>query len=125
MIATPPHHTGALPRGKRHVPWRFGRGMLLYLLLTTTGCATVKELNAIKATAAEMSQDIGALQLRLSGKIDTGGGDVNEPVTGWILAIGYSLVPVSFLGYLLAHRSQRFRDLKKRIRGEGATREPC
>jgi len=100
-------------------------GMFLGWLLAVAGCATAKEMNAIKATAEEISQDIGALQVRLSAKIDTGGGDVNEPVTGWILAIGYALVPVSFLVYLLAHRSRRFRNLKDRIRGRGATEEPC
>ncbi len=93
--------------------------MLLGWLLAMAGCTAANEMNALKAVAEEMSQNIGALQVRLNTRIETGGGDVNEPVTGWILAIGYALVPVSFLGYLLAHRSRRFRSFKERIRGGG------
>lgn len=86
--------------------------------LWVSGCHASNEMNAIKLTAHEMSQDIAALQVKFDTKIDTGGGDVNEPVTSWILAVGYALVPVSFLVYLLAHRSRRFRSLKDRVRGK-------
>lgn len=124
MIARPQRGV-VLTYGPVRLLGPMAEAMLLGWLLAMAGCVTAKEMNALKAVAEEVSQDIGALQVRLSAKIDTGGGDVNEPVTGWILAIGYALVPVSFLGYLLAHRSRRFRSLKERIRGGGATRESC
>jgi len=113
------------PRGNgrlrhRHLPflavWCVGG------LLAVCGCAAAHEMNAIKAHVRRMTQDIGALQVRLHGSIKTGGGDVNEPVTGWILAIGYAAVPISFLLYMLAHRSARFRHFKERLRGGPRTR---
>ncbi|MCG8405041.1 MAG: hypothetical protein MI923_07590 [Phycisphaerales bacterium] len=85
--------------------------------LCVCGCMKAKEMSAVKAEIRQMEQDIGALQVKVEKKIETGGGDVNEPVTGWILAAGYSLIPVSFLGYLLAHRFKLFRTVKDRIRG--------
>lgn len=124
-MITRPQRSVMSPHGPARRLGPLAGAMLLGWLLAVAGCATAKEINAIKATAEEISQNIGALQVRLSTKIDTGGGDVNEPVTGWILAVGYALVPVSFLGYLLAHRSRHFRSLKERIRGGGATRESC
>lgn len=111
-------HRLALPCGltRRLGPWL--GSMLIGWLPALDGCVRAEEMNALKATAEEMTQDIGALQVRLNARIDTGGGDVNEPVTSWILAAGYALVPMSFLAYLLAHRSRRFRRFKERIRGE-------
>ena len=45
--------------------------IVLGWLLAMAGCAAVKEMNALKAVAEEMSQNIGALQLRLNTRIET------------------------------------------------------
>ena len=81
------------------------------------GCMAAKEMNGVQARVQEMKQDLGALQMKLAADIDTGGGNVNEPVTGWILAAGYASVPATLLIYLLAHRSRTFRWLKDQLRG--------
>ena len=65
-----------------------------------------------------MEQDIGVIQSEIKTQIDTGGGDVNEPVTGWIMAAGYATVPATLFLYLLAHRFRTFRHLKSKLRGE-------
>lgn len=86
-------------------------------LFPSAGCIRSNEIAAVKARIDRVEQQVGAVNLRLERRISTGGGDVNEPVTGWILAAGYSLVPASFLVYLLAHRWRAFRALKQRLRG--------
>lgn len=95
---------------------RASAGLLVSLL--ATGCMGAREMNAVKAEVGRLEQDFGALQVRVEKRINTGGGDVNEPVTGWILAAGYALVPVLLLGYLLAHRFKFFRRIKDGIRGK-------
>ena len=82
-----------------------------------SGCAAAREMNAVKAEVENLEQHIGTLRVDVDRRISTDGGDVNEPVTGWILAVGYALVPVSFLGYLVAHRFRFFRTFKQRVRG--------
>ncbi len=42
------------------------------------------------------------------------GGNINEPVTGWILAIGYAVTPISFLLYVLTKRTRLYRALAGR-----------
>jgi hypothetical protein len=85
------------------------------------GCAAAaQEISAVKAEVENLEQHVGAVLVEVDKRIDTAGGDVNEPVTGWILAAGYALVPVSFLGYLVAHRFRFFRTLKDRVRGASA-----
>ena len=80
------------------------------------GCAA-QEISAVKAEVQSLEQHVGALLVEVDRRINTAGGDVNEPVTGWILAAGYALAPISLLGYLVAHRFRFFRTLKDRVRG--------
>ncbi len=84
------------------------------------GCAAAKDISAVKAEVETLEQNVGSLLVEVDRRINTAGGDVNEPVTGWILAVGYALVPVSFLGYLVAHRFRLFRALKDGLRGAAA-----
>lgn len=95
-----------------------GGGLLAAWPACTAGCVTTEEINAVRADVERLEQDIGMFNLHLAKSIQTDGGDVNEPITGWILATGYALVPVSFLGYLFAHRSKLFRRAKDRLRGK-------
>lgn len=65
----------------------------------------VTENNGLKA-------EVTALRAKL--EINTGGGDVNEPVTGWILAGGFVLLslsyPVGKLVWLFTGRASRVAD---------------
>lgn len=81
-----------------------------------------KDMSAVRARVGEMRQDFGAVQTKLSAEteVSTGGGNFNEPVTGWILAAGYASVPATILLYLLAHRFRIFRRVKDCIRGAPA-----
>ncbi len=94
-------------------------GLILAILASASlgGCAAARDISAVKAEVDNLEQHVGALLIEVDRRISTGGGDVNDPVTGWILAAGYALVPVSFLGYLVAHRFRFFRVLKDRVRG--------
>ncbi len=94
-----------------------GAVLVVLAVVILDGCAAAGEMNAVKAEVENLEQHVGALLIEVDRRIDTDGGDVNEPVTGWILAIGYALVPVSFLGYLVAHRFRFFRTVKDRLRG--------
>lgn len=84
----------------------------------TAGCLKAKEMSGVRAHVEEMKQDLGALQMKLAADIDTGGGNFNEPVTGWIMAAGYASVPATIFLYLLAHRFRSFRKIKDKIRGK-------
>ncbi len=75
-------------------------------------------MSGVRAHVEEMKQDLGALQMKLAADIDTGGGNVNEPITGWIMAAGYASVPATIFLYLLAHRFRIFRRVKECIRGK-------
>ncbi len=89
----------------------------IFAIGTVSDCLSAKEANVLKAEVENLRQDVSAVKIEVERTIDTGGGDVNDPVTGWILAAGYALVPVSFLAYLGAHRFRIFRSVKDRIRG--------
>ena len=98
----------------------WSRGALAAALVggtVTSGCFSAKEMSGVRARVQEMKQDVGALQMKLAADIDTGGGNFNEPVTGWIMAAGYATVPATLLFYLIAHRFRSFRWIKDRIRG--------
>jgi|GEM_PF-1992191 len=82
------------------------------------GCLPPDEINAIKSEIDEMEQDMGVIQSEIRTRIETGGGDVNEPITGWIMAAGYASVPATLFLYLLAHRLRLFRKIKSKLRGE-------
>jgi len=82
------------------------------------GCLPPDEINAIKSEIDEMEQDLGVIQSEIRTRIETGGGDVNEPITGWIMAAGYASVPATLFLYLLAHRLRLFRKIKSKLRGE-------
>lgn len=101
---------------------RAASGGVLVVLATASlgGCAAAREINAVKAEVQSLEQHVGALLVEVDRRINTGGGDVNDPVTGWILAAGYALAPLAFLGYLVAHRFRFFRAFKNRLRGESA-----
>lgn len=88
--------------------------------LLSTGCMKAKEMSGIRSHIDEMRQDVAAVQSKLVAETDvnTGGGNFNEPVTGWILAAGYASVPATILLYLLAHRFRIFRRVKDCIRGK-------
>lgn len=80
-------------------------------------CLRTGEISAVRGRVRTLEQKAAAVQVELERRIDTGGGDVNEPVTGWILAAGYASIPAAFVVYLIAHRSRRFRAVKDRLRG--------
>lgn len=84
--------------------------------LFVAGCAAqtrvglesvVGELATVKATV----EGVHAAVCDLSDTNEAGR-DVNEPVTGWILAAGYAAVPLTLLMYAVAHRFHLFRRLK-------------
>ena len=79
-------------------------------------------MSGVRARVQEMRQDFAAVQSKVTAETDvnTGGGNFNEPVTGWILAAGYASVPATIFLYLLAHRFRIFRRLKESIRGNPA-----
>lgn len=109
-----PRHVGPLRGGMQ-------TAQVLWLILPwaagLSGCLAPNEISAIRAEMDKLAQDIGVLHVKAETRIHTDGGDVNEPVTGWILAIGYAAVPIAFLLYLVAHRSSLFRIVKDRLRG--------
>ncbi len=93
-----------------------GAALTMVAAVNLGGCAA-KDISAMKSEVENLEQHVGALLVEVDRRINTAGGDVNEPVMGWILAVGYALVPVSFLGYLVAHRSRFFRAFMNRVRG--------
>ncbi len=107
--------------GSHHDRMMFARGLIIILSWAAgmSGCLAPDEINAIRAEMDKLADEIGVLHVKADTRIQTDGGDVNEPITGWILAIGYASVPVAFLFYLLAHRSSLFRNVKDRLRGKG------
>lgn len=88
--------------------------------LASTGCMKARQLTGVKSRVGEMRQDIAAVQSKLVAEteVSTGGGNFNEPVTGWILAAGYASIPATIFLYLLAHRFRIFRRVKDCIRGK-------
>ncbi len=120
-----PSCTGHLrPRAaRRRVSIAAGALVVLCSAVFIVGCAA-REMSGVKIGIERLEQQLGALRLSIDKRIDTGGGDVNEPVTGWILAAGYAAVPIAFLIYTIAHRSRRFRSLKDLLRGRNGV-EPA
>lgn len=108
--------------GSHHDRMMFAKGLIIILSWAAgmSGCLAPDEFNAIRAEMDKLADDIGVLHVKAETRIHTDGGDVNEPITGWILAIGYASVPVAFLLYLLAHRSSLFRTVKDRLRGRNS-----
>ncbi len=82
------------------------------------GCAAqtrvgLESVTGELATVKALVEDVHAAVWD-SSKHQKAGGNINEnePVPGWILAVGYASVPVSLLIYALAHRFKVFRWFK-------------
>ncbi len=91
-------------------------GCLFLLMGYCTGCVSDK-LDVVAERVDKVEQTTAAVVARVEQVAVVAaeaGRDVNEPVTGWILA---AAVPVCFLGYTLSHRMPGFRWVKGKLRG--------
>ncbi len=95
-------------------------GMLLLGLavvsVVCSGCVFDK-LDVVAERVDKVEQTTAAVAVRVetvAAIAAKAGRDVNEPVTGWILA---AAVPVCFLGYTLSHRMPGFKWVKGKLRG--------
>ncbi len=96
-------------------------GMLLLGLAAVSalcsGCVSDK-LDVVAERVDKVEQTTAAVVARVEQVAVVAakaGRDVNEPVTGWILA---AAVPVCFLGYTLSHRMPGFKWVKNKLRGQ-------
>ena len=78
--------------------------ILLSLLLT--GCHAPLSPQGDVAVVKQVIEELRATVALVSKPIDTGGGDVNDPVIGWI-AVGSP--PVCFLVYVLSKRTRLYK----------------
>lgn len=86
----------------------------LFVFLLFCSCIPGPEIKEIKTEFNAMKRTVTGMQ---TGEIKVGG-NVNEPVTGWILAIGYAAIPVAFLVYLVGHRVPVIRKLTDKLKGK-------
>jgi hypothetical protein len=88
----------------------------VYVLFGSFGCvAAGGDLSGIKATLDQVAADVSVVKVAVT---KSAGRDVNEPVTGWILAVGYASAPLSILVYLVGHRLGWFRKLTDKLKGK-------
>ena len=82
------------------------------------------DMTAIRAMFAE---EFTAFRLEVKNDIKAGR-DVNEPVTGWILAAGIvgvlAMIPAAFLFYFIGCRFGWFRRVVDRIKGKPENETP-
>ena len=89
-------------------------GCLFLLMGYCTGCVADR-LDVVAGRVDRVSQDISVLKAEVAL---SAGGDINEPVTGWILAAGFAIgIPGCFLAYMFSHRVPGFKWVKDKIRG--------
>jgi hypothetical protein len=85
-----------------------------FLLLLPLGCSLDQKIDELKTTGVETIK--AALIENTSGR------DINEPITGWILAIGLIAillsVSVGFFIYLISNRIPFVRKIKDRLKGK-------
>ena len=96
---------------------RLGLRLLLGVVappIVLAGCAEIQpeEMAILRAQVHDAAMTIHKVadQLKMVNDISAGG-DVaqNEPVTGWILAAGYAMIPLCFLVYTIAKRTRLYR----------------
>lgn len=91
--------------------------MAIFSLAGWWGCAATTDLEARFGT---METTLGTLQSRIGTVEVAVGGDINEPITGWMLAGGSTLITLALItAYTVMHRSKLFRTAKARVRGKG------
>ena len=73
---------------------RAGIGLCVIALVGT--CVSSLSCAAPKTDMAVMAESVGKLTQEVAGLSVKVGGDVNEPVTGWIMAVGLVLLALTY-----------------------------
>jgi hypothetical protein len=77
--------------------------LIAYALLFAQGCVapdTSMGLTALAETVGALNQEVAGLKVEMVASVTgveaTAGGDVNEPVTGWIMAVALGMVALTY-----------------------------
>jgi len=90
--------------------------LFAFVFFASLGCLAADldtRVGTVESKVGSVEAQIGLISSKIGD-----GNTINEPITGWILAVGYALIPIAFFLYTVAHRFKAFRKIKGAVRGE-------